>query len=79
MLIALPINDPQVPAAVQGHALSVLGNNPDYHPSGILGTAANYEKYKDAMALKREKMRQKRLLLTEGEKHGSQEEEQALV
>ena len=43
MLMALPIDDINVPAAVQGYNLGVLGDNPDYHPSGILGTAENYK------------------------------------
>ena len=64
----MPIDDEGVPAMVQGFNHGVLESNPDYHPSGILGTATSYDAYKDAMAEKREKLRQKRLLLTEGEK-----------
>ena len=67
-LMDMPIDDAGVPAMVQGFNHGVLESNPDYHPSGILGTAENYDAYKDAMAEKREKLRQKRLLLTEGEK-----------
>ena len=67
-LIDLLIDSVDAPLLLAGYEPETLRGNPEYKPSGTLGTAANYEAYKDALAQRREKIRQKMLLLKDSEK-----------
>ena len=67
-LIDLPIDSEDAPLLLTGYEPGVLRDNPEYKPSGTLGDAVNYQAYKDALAERREKMRQKMLLLSDSER-----------
>ena len=67
-LIDLPIDSVDAPLLLTGYEPDVLRGNANYKPSGTLGEAANYAAYKDALALRREKIRQKMLILKDSEK-----------
>ena len=54
---------------LSGYEPGVLMSNPNYKPSGTLGTAINYQAYKDALAQRREKIRQKMILLSDSERN----------
>ena len=62
-LIDLPIDSEDAPLLLTGYEPNTLRGNPNYKPSGTLGTAVDYQAYKDALALRREKIRQKMLCL----------------
>ena len=68
-LIDLPIDSVDAPLLLTGYEPDTLRGNPNYKPSGTLGTAADYAAYKDKLAERREKIRQKMLLLTDKEKN----------
>ena len=68
-LIALPIEDPHVPEYLAGYDPTVVTGNPNYVPSGPIGTTANYAAYKKLLEDRREMNRQKMLMLEDSEKN----------
>ena len=67
-LMDVPIGDPDAPLLLTGYEPAILKGNEEYQPSGLIGEAENYQDYKNDLAERREKIRQKMLLLTDKEK-----------
>ena len=62
-LIALPVEDPNVPEYLSGYDPTIITGNPNYVPSGPIGKTANYAAYKKLLEDRREANRQKMLML----------------
>ena len=62
-LMDVPIGDPDAPLLLTGYEPNVLKGNTEYKPSGLLGEAETYADYKNDLAERREKIRQKMLYL----------------
>ena len=67
-LIALPINDPNVPEYLSGYDPTVVTRNENYEYSGPIGTTQDYAAYKKLLEDRREMNRQKMLMLQDDEK-----------
>ena len=53
-LIALDIDDPNVPEYLSGYDPTIITGNQDYAPSGPIGTTADYPAYKKLLEDRRE-------------------------
>ena len=58
-----------------GYEPDVLRGNTNYKPSGLIGDTQTYADYKNDLAEKREKMRQKMFLLKDSERAGIDREQ----
>ena len=67
-LMDVPIGSADAPLLLAGYEPDILKANANYKPSGLLGKAETYADYKNDLAERREKIRQKMLLLKDSEK-----------
>ena len=73
-LIALPIEDPNIPEYLSGYDPATITGVKDYEYSGPIGLSANYAAYKKLLEDRREMNRQKMLMLKDMRRTGTRGE-----